>query len=117
MTAKTKTNRVSLKMITLIMPKGRASSLVEYLYEQGHTRTNLHNARGFLIGGAKDRSGQPHESEQEMLTVLVGEKEADEVFADIYHRADFHNPNSGFMFMESIEHATDYSLPQALETN
>ncbi len=100
------------KLITCILYRGGADRILKLLKEKGIETGNMHHARGAAIGDPVGRKGIPNQFEKEMLSVLVSEKTADEIFSLIFEAADFDRPYSGFMFMESVRAATPFQLPE-----
>lgn len=101
-----------LKLITAIVPKGRALAVLERLRsELGILAGNVHNARGTgrITPGAYRGIGS--ETEREVLTVAAPAARAEEVFEFVYSAADIGSPHGGILYMTSLSRATRYELP------
>lgn len=101
------------KTITLILNKGEGSKVITKLYEQGHTMVDLHMARGSQIDAPTDRKGRPLVTEQEVVTCVVDEAQAQQLFEDLYLFAKLNHPNQGLMYMESLTQIVPYNLQTA----
>ncbi len=98
------------KCIVLITEPGRGTPLIEKLFAHGLTMLDLHHARGSAIGGPIDRKGVPVVLEQEIVTCVVAEQKADEVFALIHELGKVDQPGGGFMYMQDLARGTQMSI-------
>jgi hypothetical protein len=104
------------KVITCILPKGRAQPLVSVLsLEKGITTANLHYARGVGRITPLSHRGIGETSEREIVTVSVPNEAAEELFEFIYHAAEINRPHGGIMFMHPLYAATPFVLPDLEE--
>ncbi len=106
----------SHKLITCILPIGVAHSVVQTLKDEKQIVTaNVSNARGLgKLTHLKHRS-LGDESEKQILTVVVPDDQADEIFEFIYHEARLDRPHGGLVYMGSLERATTFVLPDLPE--
>jgi hypothetical protein len=101
------------KLITCILTAGRAAGLIADLKnELGITRATMHKARG--IGRTSGRA-MAQASEKEILNVIADAGKADELFAWLYERAEINIPHGGIMFMQGLETALPFRLPDLPE--
>ena len=104
------------KVITCILPKGRAMPVVRLLArERGLTAVDLHYARGVGRITPLRHRGIGETSEKEILTVAVPSSEADALFETIYEIAEVNRPHGGLMFMHALTAATGFRLPDLPE--
>ncbi|EGV28289.1 hypothetical protein ThidrDRAFT_3918 [Thiorhodococcus drewsii AZ1] len=104
------------KVITCILPKGRASPLAKHLAcEHGLTTVDVHYARGVGRITPLRHRGIGETSEREILTVAVPADEADTLFAHIYEVAEINRPHGGLMFMHASLCSTTFELPDLPE--
>lgn len=104
------------KVITCILPKGRALRIARALTkERGLTAVDIHYARGHGRLTPLRYRGIGETSEKEVLTVAVAAGQADEIFEYIYELADINRPHGGLMYMHALLNATPYSLPDLPE--
>lgn len=97
------------KLITCILPKGRAISIVKLLHdEKGIDSANVASGRGI---GMVESISYGLWSEVDILTVTVDVDQADDVFAFIYDKADIDKVGRGFMFQNGLTRSTPFTLP------
>jgi len=102
-----------LRLITCVLPKGVAPPVLAALAAQFDVPTaNINSARGIgKITPLKYR-GLGDQSEKDILTVMVEEKQADEIFEFIYFEADINRPHGGLMYLQTLGEASHYVLPE-----
>ena len=107
---------IESKLITAILPKGVSLGVIKKLKEEKNIITaNVNFARGTgKLTPLKYREAIV-ESEKEILTVIVSEKNCDEIFEYVYNEADINKPHGGVMYMYSLGKSTEYSLPDISE--
>lgn len=104
------------KVITCILPKGKAKSIVDKLTgEKNLTTVNVHYARGVGRITPLRHRGIGETSEREILTVAVPSSEAEDMFAYIYDIAEINRPHGGMMFMHTLSISTAFTLPDLPE--
>ena len=92
------------KRITCFLPKGTGVKMVEMLQsEKNIVSTNVHSGRG-------QRTSETWK-EQEILTVIVDEDRAEEIFEYIYFQGKLNEPGGGFIFQSDLNRATSFKLP------
>ena len=90
------------RLITCFLPSGNALGVLERLREEhGHHSMVYHHARGV---GTGTRAGRRRvvAAERDVITVLVPEARADELFRFLFHACGLDKPNSGMIFMEKV---------------
>ncbi|HBG96114.1 MAG TPA: hypothetical protein DDY14_12575 [Chromatiaceae bacterium] len=104
------------KVITCILPKGKAMPLARFLIkEYGFTTVDVHYARGVGRITPLRHRGIGETSERDVLTVAVPAAEADDLFETIFNVAEIGRPHGGLMFMHALMAATAFSLPELPE--
>ncbi|MBC8282621.1 MAG: hypothetical protein H8E32_02320 [Nitrospinae bacterium] len=98
------------KRITCFLPKGVGLKIVEMLHvEKNIDSTNVHSGRGLrTVTSVKDYGAW---SEQDILTVIVEEDRAKEIFEYIFFQGELNKPGGGFIYQADIMRATHFSLP------
>lgn len=92
------------KLITLMVPGHKSIEIMEALVKERFiTTANKTNARG--ISNATGES-----TEMEVLTIMVEEDSAEDLFEYLYAKAELYNPKSGLIFQQSLKHVTEYLL-------
>lgn len=105
-------NTGTQKLITAIVPAGKAVPVVEKLKaEKGIITANVHSARGIgkLTLGAKRGFGE--ELEKSVLTVVVPADISEDVFEFVFFEAEINHPHGGIVFMSALHSASAYALP------
>lgn len=102
-------NNSESKLITCILPKGKSREVVKKLHdEKGLTAINVSNGRGSSAHKGKIKA----ESEVEILTVVIEDERADEIFEFIYFEADIGGISKGFMYQGRLSTSTRFVLPE-----
>ena len=107
---------IESKLITAILPKGTSLGVIKKLREEKNIITaNMNFARGTgKLTPLKYRDAVV-EREKEVLTVIVDEKNCDEIFEYIYIEANINKPHGGVMYMHPLATSTEYILPDISE--
>ena len=98
------------KRITCYLPKGTGVKMVGILHsEKSIASTNVHSGRGQKTA----ESGKDYGAwnEQDILTVIVDEDRAEEIFEYIFFQGKLNKPGGGFMFQSDLNRATSFKLP------
>ena len=107
---------VTHKVITAILPKGGSKEVVNKLvYEKGISRINVNYARGSGRLTPLQHRGVGETSEKEILTIIVEEHQADEVFEFVFYEAEINRPHGGLMYQQPLHAATLFNLPDIEE--
>ncbi len=109
---KTLTDR---KLITCLLPKkdSKAFEVAKALHdEKGIETANVSSGRGT---GLVKRVSYGVWVEVDILTVIVSEQQADEIFNFIFEKADINRPHGGFIFQGVLGNATPFILPDLPE--
>lgn len=105
----------SSKLITCILPKGRAMPLLKQLkQEYGLISANFNHARGSGRLSPLTQRGVGEQTEKEILTVVVDKKQAEEIFDFIFFTAEINRPHGGMIFQNALALATHYQIPEEL---
>ena len=97
------------KLVSCLMPSGPGPELQARLFsELGLNRVDLHSARGFM--GA-DPSGLFNRVEKDVVSVVVDEDRAEEVFDWLYREGQVGEAEGRFLYMVRLEAATAFEIP------
>ncbi len=103
---------INCKLITCIVPKGRASPLQQALIdEKGVHSANFHHARGVGRFSPLMARGIGEQQEKEILEVPVSAEDADDLFEFMFFKGQLDEPHGGIIFMTSLPYATVMPLP------
>lgn len=101
------------KLITCIIPKGKAIEIARLLHEdKGINSANVSSGRG---RGVVEPIGFSGWYEVEILTVVVSQGDADEIFNFIYDKADVGHAHGGIMYQGVLTTSTHFELPRIPE--
>ena len=104
------------KLITAILPKGRDKELVRKLVHDLKIQSvNINYARGLGRITPLRHRGVGETTEKSIVTVLVDEDRAEEVFEFIFFEADINRPHGGLMFQQPLLASTAFELPDLEE--
>ncbi len=80
----------------------------------GIISANFNHARGSGRFTPLAYRGVGEQTEKEILSVVVDEDRADEVFSFIFYNAEINRPHGGLLFQSALTTATSYQLPAEL---
>jgi len=93
------------KLITCLIPKGRGSEAVAALKEEMSIDcANVSSGRSDLFQHSNK------EIESEIVTAVVSEAQADEVFSFLYEKLEIDQPHHGILFQNSLLSTTAFTL-------
>jgi len=97
------------KLITCIIPKGKAIGIIRQLNEEkGITTANVSSGRGQGVVEPDSFKGW---AEVDILEVVMGEDQAEEIFEYLYEKAEIGRMFGGFMYQGKLSESTTFSLP------
>ena len=102
------------KIIHCFLPIGRATRVLTRLKkEKGIVSAYSHHARG---GGISTRKGREsfYYSERDIVSLLVAEERADEIFEFVYRAAGLSEPHAGMVLMERARVGVPMTLPEGV---
>jgi hypothetical protein len=105
------------KIITVIVPQGQGMALLEQLYAHDTLRAALSTARApFAVTKKKGGISRTEyfSIEKDVLSVVVEEAEADQVFGVLHGAARIGEAHGGFMFQGPAAQASAFTLPKDL---
>lgn len=103
------------KLITCILPRGRAEGVLRFLKEDfGIVTANVYFARGSGRMTPLAYRGAGEQTEKEIVTVVVASEQAESIFSEIFFRAEINRPHGGMMFQSALTTATPYEIPEGL---
>ena len=100
------------KLITCILPKGRAYGIQKALMEEREIHSvNFHRARGVGRFSKITARGIGEQQEKEILEAIVSEEVADDLFEFIFFKGQMDQPHGGIIYMTSLPRATEMLIP------
>ena len=103
------------KLITCILPAGVADDVADRLRDEGVIEFGISKARGMGHLTPRGHRKAGSETEKEILTVVVPETRADEIFRLLFEVARIDRPHGGIMFMSAVMQSTRFELPEMPE--
>lgn len=100
------------RLITCILPKGKARLVQEALAGEDVHSANVHGARGvgrFSMASAGALGAQP---EKEVLEVCVSADRAQALFEAMYFAGEMNQPHGGIIFMTRLQRGMSMQLPE-----
>ena len=103
------------KLITGIIQKGTGRKILLGLRTDFDITTgNINMGRGAGKYNPMVKRGVGEQTEKELLTVIVPEHQAEEVFEYIYFEAEIYEPHHGIVFQSDLLCTSEYTLPEDL---
>ncbi len=104
------------KLITCILPKGKALPLQQALVDEKDIHAgNFHFGRGVGRDSHIQDRGIGEQQERELLEVVVPADKADDVFEFMFLTADMDQPHGGMIYMTSMVRSTIWTPPEIPE--
>jgi len=103
------------KIITCLVPKenSKALEVAKLLHdEKGINSTSVNSGRGSGLARAISYGAWV---EVDILTVIVSEHQAQEIFAYIFEKTDINRPHGGLIFQGDLSKVTAFTLPDIPE--
>jgi len=103
------------KIITCLLPKenSKALEVAKLLHdEKGANSTSVSSGRGSGLARAISYGAWV---EVDILTVIINQDQADEIFAYIMEKAEVNQPHNGFIFQADLSKVTPFTLPDVPE--
>ena len=110
--------REVFKLISCIVNSEKTErEVLQALYDEHQIiRANSTNCRGyaslFEVRSKTDTLPKPHFAH--LIEVVISQSKADEVFDFIFRKAGLDKPGAGIVFMEPLQGASHFSLPDEI---
>ena len=105
------------RLITCILPKGKAKPLQEALVrDKGLHAANFHRGRGVGRFSPLSARGIGEQQEKEILEVNVPAAQADELFEFMFFAGEMDCPHGGIIYMTRLSRGMQMSVPDLPET-
>ncbi len=102
------------KRVICVLPNGKGIPMAKRLNEEkGIQSINIHTGRGRSTAVSEAVSFGQY-AEVDIISVVVEEEIADEIFEFIFFEADINKPHGGFIYMAPAEQATAFTVPDFL---
>jgi nitrogen regulatory protein PII len=94
---------MNYKIITAIITENKVTPIVQALADKGIVTANKSKGRGSSMNNLNG-------IEIDIISVLVEESQADEVFSFIYKEANIAEPHNGMIYQQAVPKASNYKL-------
>lgn len=96
------------KKITCLLPQGKGHGLMERVFDSyGELSVQMHNGRG-QNHGMKGRDWR----EVDIVTIRIDASDCEALFQWLYTYLDIANQSGSFIYVQSLEACSDFSLPE-----
>lgn len=102
-------------LITCIVQRGIADTIVKAATESGAQGATVYFARGTGIRERLGLLGVAVEVEKEVINIVVSSDDADRIFEAMYLAGKLDTPGMGFIYMTPLEKAATYIPPAVIE--
>jgi nitrogen regulatory protein PII len=103
------------KLIQAIIPMGTALPILKALRDDkalDAAHVNFARGVGRFVRWSERRLGD--DEEKEILSIIVPNDRADEIFEWVFHQADMDRPHGGIVYMTPLSHASMFVIPPEL---
>lgn len=115
MAQRTLTVLTDASLITCIVEKGQADTIVKAAREAGAQGATVYYARGSGVRERLGLLGVAVEVEKEIINIVVSSEQADYVFEKMYLAGHLDTPGKGFIYTTPLEKAGTFIPPQVLD--
>ena len=102
-------------LITCIVQRDVANTIIKAAREAGVQGATVHFARGTGIGERLGLLGVAVEVEKEVINIVVSSEQVERVFEKMYLAGNLDTPGMGIMYITPLEKAATYIPPEVLK--
>jgi nitrogen regulatory protein P-II 1 len=102
-------------LITCIVQRGTADTIVKAAQEAGAQGATIHYARGMGVRERLGVLGVAVNVEKEVINIVVSSEQVDRVFRCIYLAGDLDTPGMGIIYITKLDKAATYIPPEILD--
>jgi nitrogen regulatory protein PII len=115
MNQRTITVLTDVALITCIVQRGLADTIIKAAREAGAQGATVNFARGTGVRERLGLLGVAVEVEKEIINVVVSSDQADRIFEKMYLAGKLDTPGMGFMYIIPLDKAATYIPPEIVE--
>ncbi|MZG30891.1 MAG: P-II family nitrogen regulator [Nitrospinae bacterium] len=104
-----------ISLITCIVQRGVADTIIEAAREAGAQGATVHFARGMGVRERLGILGVAVEVEKEVIDIVVSKEQVERVFERMYLAGNLDTPGMGIMYITPLDKAATYIPPDVLE--
>ena len=106
---------IDVELITCIVQKGNADSIIKAAYEAGAQGATVNYAQGSGVREKLGILGVAVEAEKEIINIIVSSEQVNRVFDAMYLEGELDTPGMGFMYITTLERAGTYIPKEVME--
>lgn len=115
----TKTRQITIltdvELITCIVQKGNADTIVKAAYKAGAQGATINYAQGSGVREKLGLLGVAVEAEKEIINIIVSSEQRNRVFDAMYLVGELDTPGMGFMYITTLDKAATYIPNEVME--
>lgn len=104
-----------VELITCIVQRGLADTIVKAAYEAGAQGATVNFAQGSGVREKLGILGVAVEAEKEIINIIVSTEQVNRVFDAMYLKGELDTPGMGFMYVTTLERAGTYIPKEVME--
>lgn len=104
-----------VELITCIIQKGNADTIIKAAYEAGAQGATVNFAQGSGVREKLGVLGVAVEAEKEIINIIVSTEQVNRVFDAMYLEGELDTPGMGFMYVTTLERAGTYIPKEVME--
>jgi len=104
-----------VELITCIVQKGNADTIIKAAYEAGAQGATVNFAQGSGVREKLGVLGVAVEAEKEIINIIVSTEQVNRVFDAMYLEGELDTPGMGFMYVTTLERAGTYIPKEVME--
>ena len=104
-----------IALITCIVQRGLADTIIQAAREAGAQGATVHFARGMGVRERLGILGVAVEVEKEVIDIVVSKEQVERVFERMYLAGKLDTPGMGIMYITPLEKAATFIPPDVLE--
>lgn len=104
-----------VELITCIVQKGNADTIVKAAYKAGAQGATINFAQGSGVREKLGVFGVAVEAEKEIIQIIVSSEQLNRVFDAMYLAGELDTPGMGFMYTTKLEKAATYIPTEVMD--
>ena len=104
-----------VELITCIVQKGNAETIVQAAYKAGAQGATINYAQGSGVREKLGLLGVAVEAEKEIINIIVSSEQLNRVFDAMYLEGELDTPGMGFMYVTKLDKAATYIPNEVME--
>lgn len=115
MTQREFTVLTDVSLITCVVQRGKADTVVQAAREAGAQGATIHYGYGSGVRERLGILGLAVDVEKEVITILVADDQVDRIFERMYFAAELDVPGGGIIYVTPLDKAATYIPPEIID--